>query len=269
MLLIATSGPLGKALELNPLQGIWWRALFSLFFIGVFIFLKGWSIKMHSFKDLKIISLGGILMAAHWVTYFFALQWAGVAIGMLSLFTYPVITAFLEPVLLKVKFDPKQLILALLICVGIYLIVPDFNFSNSSSKGLLIGLLSAFFYALRNISLKRPSSKYPGSVLMGYQMLATLVILAPSLFLFDIHLVKSQLPILLALALFTTTIGHTLFISSFKYFSISTASILSSVQPVFGIVMAFLFLGEVPALTTIIGGLIILSTVVVEGLKSK
>lgn len=48
--------------------------------------------------------LAGLFMGIHWVTYFYALQWSNVAIGMLSLFTYPVITAFLEPLFFKTHF---------------------------------------------------------------------------------------------------------------------------------------------------------------------
>ena len=43
----------------------------------------------------------------------------------------------------------------------------------------------------------------------------------------------------------TTAIGHTLMVTSLKHFSVTTASIISSLQPVYGIIMAFLFLSEI------------------------
>lgn len=265
ILMISTSGPLGRALDLNPIQGIFWRAFFALFFLGGYVYFKKFPMRIEDTKDLKTIVFSGVLMGIHWVTYFFALQWSGVAIGMLSLFTYPVITAFLEPLLLKVAFDKKQIFLALLICVGIYLIAPNLEEGGTNYAGIAIGLFSAFCYALRNVILKRQASKYNGSVIMTYQMGITLILLFPSLLFFDIAKVPSQIPILLALALFTTTVGHTLFIKSFQYFSIATVSILSGMQPILGIIMAFLFLGEVPSMQTVVGGLIILSTVAIEG----
>jgi drug/metabolite transporter (DMT)-like permease len=45
-------------------------------------------------------------------------------------------------------------------------------------------------------------------------------------------------------------------------------SILSSIQPVYGIILGVLFLNETPSITTLIGGVLILSTVVIEGVLS-
>ena len=56
---------------------------------------------------------------------------------------------------------------------------------------------------------------------------------------------------------------------SFKSFNISTASIISSVQPVYGILFGLLLLGEVPDGKTVLGGLLIVLTVVIEGVLSK
>ena len=74
---------------------------------------------------------------------------------------------------------------------------------------------------------------------------------------------------LLILALFTTAIGHTLFVKSFKYFSVSTASLMSSIQPIYGILLGLIFLGEIPISKTIIGGVLIISTVIIESILSK
>jgi drug/metabolite transporter (DMT)-like permease len=71
------------------------------------------------------------------------------------------------------------------------------------------------------------------------------------------------------LALVTTAIGHSLFINSLKYFSVSTASIVGSIQPIFGIIIAFIFLNEVPTLNTFIGGTLIIATVIIESIRSK
>jgi drug/metabolite transporter (DMT)-like permease len=73
----------------------------------------------------------------------------------------------------------------------------------------------------------------------------------------------------IVLALVTTAIGHTMFVHSLKYFKVSTASIIGSTQPVFGIIIAFIFLNEVPTWNTFIGGSLIISTVVIESIRSK
>jgi drug/metabolite transporter (DMT)-like permease len=77
------------------------------------------------------------------------------------------------------------------------------------------------------------------------------------------------LPYLVLLGLLTTAVGHSLLVHSLKYFSVSTASIIASVQPIFGIIIAYFFLSEIPTWNTFWGGLLILSTVVMESVRSK
>ena len=104
---------------------------------------------------------------------------------------------------------------------------------------------------------------------MFHQMFLVSVLLAPFLFYMDLTPIPSQLPYLILLAIITTAIGHTLFVKSLRFFDVSTASIISSLQPIFGIILAYLFLSEVPAANVYVGGTIILFSVIVESLRTK
>lgn len=267
MLFIGTSGALGRYVDLSVPVTIAVRAIVAFFLLFMYCKWKGISFDVRK-KDRFFIFLGGVLMGLHWITYFYALQWSSVAIGMLSLFTYPVITSFLEPLLLKTKFQQVHLLLGALLLLGIYFLVPDFNFDNSASMAVVIGVVSATCYALRNLLMKSKVATYDGSMLMCYQAGITGFLLIPALFFTNMDVVLGQWQALLALALLTTAIGHTLFLKSFKHFSITTASILSSVQPVYGILLGALFLSEIPTWSTIFGGLLIVASVVVESVRS-
>ena len=94
-------------------------------------------------------------------------------------------------------------------------------------------------------------------------------IIESELEILDTENIKTQYPYVLLLALLTTAIGHTLFINSLKYFKASTASIIGSSQPIFGIIIAYFFLNEIPTIHTFVGGALILSTVVIESIRSK
>lgn len=208
-------------------------------------------------------------MAAHWLFYFYALQWSSVAIGMLSLFTYPVITAFLEPIVLKTKFQKMHIVLGGLVLAGVYFLSPNFDMADSNTLAIFMGLISALAYALRNLILKSKIKRYQGSTLMVYQTAIIGIILIPVLFTADFEDVIGHWPGLLTLAVVTTAAGHTLFLMTFKNFSITTVSILSSVQPVYGILIGVFFLKEIPGLATIFGGILILSSVVIESFRSS
>ena len=107
------------------------------------------------------------------------------------------------------------------------------------------------------------------SIQMVYQLFVVMLLLLPFFLIYSDYQIQSDLPYLLLLGFITTALGHTLFLSSFKHFSISTASIISSVQPLFGIILGIIFLNEMPNVKNIIGGIIILGTVMVESIKSK
>ena len=269
VLLISTSGVLGRYISMPPPITIWLRCLLAALFLGVFIWYKKIDLRVANKKDWKTIIFSGLFFGAHWITYFYALQLSNVAIGMLSLFTYPVITALLEPLFFKTKLNNKHVFLGIVVLIGIYFLTPEFNLSNNYTKGVVFGVISSVFYALRNILLKKKISSYNGSMLMFYQMIIVTLVLWPAFFIFDVNPIANDVPALLVLALVTTSIGHTLFVMSFKNFSISTASIMSSVQPIYGVIFGFLFLSEIPASKTLIGGFLILTTVVIESINSR
>lgn len=268
MLFISTSGALGRYVQLPVPVAIGARAILA--FIALFLYCKwkGFGLKIDK-KDTGVILLSGLLMGTHWIAYFYALKLSNVAIGMLSIFTYPVITALLEPVLLKTKFQLVHMLLAVLVLTGMYFLSPTLNFDDSYTIAIGFGVFSALAYALRNILLKKKVSMYNGSMLMTYQTAIVGVLLFPFLFTVTSEAIVAQWHVLVALAILTTAIGHTLFLMTFKHFNITTVSILSSIQPVYGIIIGAIFLSEIPRGTTIIGGILILSSVVIESIRSK
>ncbi|MEM6514962.1 MAG: DMT family transporter [Bacteroidota bacterium] len=266
---ISTSGALGKYIDMPTPVIIWWRCALA----GLFLFLYGRfrkiKFKLNHNKDGASFVLAALLMGGHWITYFHALKLSNVAIGMLSLFTFPVITAILEPLFFKTKFDLIHVLLGFMVLIGIYILSPEFDIENTQLQGVLLGVLSAILYASRNLMLKSKSKTYNASVLMFYQVIILTLFLLPALFFMDGSNIKTQLPFLFVLALVTTAIGHTMFVNSLKHFKVSTASIIGSSQPVFGIIIAFLFLNEIPEWNIIFGGSVILLTVIIESIRSK
>ena len=167
-------------------------------------------------KDRKLLFVSTLFFGLHWYTYFYALQVSSVAIGMLSLYTFPVITALLEPIYFKTKFNKRHLFLALLVLIGLYLMAPEIDFSDKNTKGVLSGVLSAFFFAFRNLTMKKNSQKYETPVLMFYQFLGLAIGFAPFLWVYSTKNTLNFLPYLIGLSIFATAIGHNLFIKSFR-----------------------------------------------------
>ena len=236
--------------------------------LGLFVKWKGFSFTLAR-KDILAIALSGVFMGLHWITYFYSLQLSNVAIGMLSLFTYPVMTSLLEPVFLKTQFSKMHLLLGVLVLIGIYFLAPSFDTENDYFLAILIGLLSALCFAIRNLLVKTKIGSYNGSVVMWYQTLVIAIMLIPAYFIFDAEGFVKELPYIGMLALITTALGHTMFLFSIKRFSVTAASLMGSVQPIYGIILGIIFLNEIPGWRTVLGGSLILFSVVVESLRAS
>lgn len=267
--LISSSAVLGKHIDMPTPVIIWWRSSLALIILYLFCRIKKINLKIHSTRDKSTFFLSALFLGAHWVTYFYSVELSNVSIGVLSLFTFPAITSILEPLLTRTKFNKAHLLLGVLVLIGIYMLVPEFNIENSDVKGIIWGVFSALLFSLRNIILKSSSQKYNGTMVMMYQLLVITIVLSPVLYFLGISEIKTQYPYIIMLALLSTAIGHSLFIKSLKHFSASTTSIIVSTQPLFAIILAFIFLKEIPTSNTFIGGALIISTVIIESIRSK
>lgn len=268
-LFISTSGVLGKYIAMPSEVIIWFRSAIAMIFLYGFCKYKKISIKVPKFKHHIPLIISSLFMAIHWITYFYALKLSNVALGMLSLYTFPIITALLEPLFFKSKINPVHIILGGVVLIGVFILAPEFNLKSSNVRGILFGLFSALCYSIRLLILKQHVNQYHGSMLMLYQTSVITIVLIPVLFFMDVSNFQSQFPYLLVLAILTTAIGHSLMVHSLKFFSTTTATIISSIQPVFGIIIAFFIVNEVPEINTIWGGLLIISTVLIETRRIK
>ena len=158
--------------------------------------------------------------------------------------------------------------MGIMVLSGIYILAPNDMENNSNIvQGIIIGVISAIIYTFRNFLVRDQAKNYDGTAIMFYQVVVITVMLIPSLFLNEGHeKITTEYPYIILLALFCTAIGHTIFTKSLKYFSVTTCSMISSLQPIFGIILAYFFLGEGITVKTCIGGALILSTIAIEAI---
>ncbi|MGB0835144.1 MAG: DMT family transporter [Psychrobium sp.] len=239
--------------------------------LALIIRLQGDKLRLNSSKDYWIAIALGVTVGLHWVTYFSALQLAGVAVGMLSFFCYPVVTVFLEPLFTKTKPHLRDISCGLLVFVGVYLLVPELNLQNDTTIGVLIGVISGVLFALRNVLHKQYFSQYKGTQAMFYQTAVVAIMLLPfgeynplemSGLWVDGGL--GELGLLLILSIIFTAAPHSFLANCFKQLSAKTAGLVSCMQPVYGTALAALLLGQWPSWTVYIGGACIVFAAVFE-----
>ena len=264
VLIFGLTALFSKLIALTALEITLLRSIFAALVIAVIFFRKGTSLQLARLKDYGIVFLLGVLLAIHWVTYFHAMQVSSIAVGVIALYTFPIITVFLEPLFHGESPHIKDIASALAVLVGIYLLVPEFSLSNETTQGLLWGMFSALFFALRNIIQGHYFKGYTARHSLFYQTLVTFVVLLPFSFEVIPEVTHVQWGQLFILGIFFTALPHTLFAFSLMNLKAKTVSLVACVQVVYATVFAALLLSEWPQFSTIMGGLIVVSAAMYE-----
>jgi len=256
-------GLFGKWIPLPAPLIVLGRVVFACLALALVLGLRRQSLKLAPARDLALLALCGLVLAAHWTMFFRSVQVSTVAVGLLSYSSFPVFTTFLEPLVFRESWDPLSLMFAFISLAGVFLIVPGYDLANPVLQGVLWGLgagLSFSFLALLNRKLARGHSSL---TVAFYQDLFAVAFLAPFATVMDFRLTFRTLWLLAVLGVLGTAAAHTLFINGLKGVRARTASIISSLEPVYGIVLALAFLKESPSLRTVSGGALILAAALI------
>jgi len=210
----------------------------------------------------------GLLLCAHWLTYFKALKVSTAAVAILSLHTYPVITAIIEPFLFSERLRKSDILLAVVVFVGIAIMTPAMSLSDATTRGIVLGVISGLFFMARNLLTRKYVHQYTGSVLMFWQMLVTGLVLLPWLFIDRAAWTPATGGLLLLLGVVFTAVPHTLFSASFKHLSAKTVGIIATLLPFYAAFFGYLIHDEALSLRTVVGGSIILAAIVFETVRS-
>ncbi|MBU3190494.1 DMT family transporter [Clostridium bowmanii] len=266
--LFGIAGLFGKLLSLPPMIIVLGRVFFSsIFLLIIMLFLKK-DIKLKKKKDYLYLGIMGFILAIHWSAFFKSIQVSTVAIGLLIFSTFPVFVTFLEPYFFKEKIKTKDIVIAIITLMGVALVVPKFKLGNNLTEGVLWGILSSFTYAVLSMLNRKYVKEYSSIVIAFYEQFVATLVLIPFLFLIRPVFKPMDIILLVVLGVVFTAISHTLFINGLKNVKTQTAGIISSLEPVYGIIFALLVIGEIPTTREILGGIIILGTAFYSTIKS-
>lgn len=260
VVLFGMAGLFGKWLALSPFIIVLGRVFFASMALLLFFLLTKRDMRITPAKNFPVFILLGFILAVHWVAFFHSIQISTVAVGLLSYSSFPVFTAFLEPLFFKEKIKISTIFFALLCVFGIFLIIPQFDMNNSVYRGVLWGLFAGFTFSILTILNRKLSFRYSSLLITFYQDLWATLFLLPFFFILRPSPSAKDILLLLVLGIFCTALSHSLFIKGMRHIQAQTAAIISSLEPVYGIVLALLILNEIPAFRTILGGTVILGT---------
>lgn len=267
-LFFGLAGVLGKLSGLSAPQITLGRVCFAGVTLGLWALTTGSSLRPHRRRDVGLLILLGVILALHWTAFFQAIVVANVAIGLLAFSSFPLFTAALEPLLLRQRPSMPEILAALLILPGIALLVPSFSLDSSITRGVLWGLLAGVSFALLSVLNRGLAARYSSAMISLYQDGIAAFVLLPTAFLLPATgaLTPSTILILAALGVFCTALAHTLFITSMRDITAQLASVIAALEPVWGVVFAWLILSETPTTRTFLGGALIVGAALLPGM---
>ena len=220
-------------------------------------------------RDLGVLVGLGVILAVHWVPYFQAIRVSTVAVGTISLHTYPIITVLLEPLADRTRLRPLDATLAVIVLAGIIVLIPEFSVESAVSQGVVWGVISAILFTVRNLVVRRFVQRYSGATVMFYQTAVSALVLLPVIaFMGTLPETAAQWPLLLLLGTVFTAVTQALYANSLRALSAKTVSIIATMLPLYSTILALTILGEVPTVRTIVGGVVVIGAVLVETLRA-
>ena len=257
VVLMGATGIFARVIDLPAWEITGYRTAIAAAVLFAWVQWREGAVGLDSARDYARMLLLGVLLGLHWVTYFHAMQLSSVAIGMIALFAYPVMTVFLEPFFTRIRLNWRDLISGVLVLLGVYLLVPEFDLANNTTQGVLWGLFSALLFALRNILLGHWFSEVSAARSLAYQTAVTALMIAPALLWVGELPRVGDVGLVLLLGVLFTAVAHALLGYSLRFLRPKTVGLVSCMQPVYGVLYALLLLGSVPTLATIVGGLLV------------
>lgn len=247
ILLAGFTGILGRLITLNEGLLVWYRLFFTVIFLWAMYALTPKSSPSGKAGLLPVYVVGG-LVALHWVFFYASIKYANVSIGLVCFSAVSFFTAVFDPIITGRKNDIREWMLGLLVMVGIYLI---FHFDPKYKTGIILGVISSALAALFTIFNKSLLKKHSAMDLTRHQLTGgwmLLTVLLPAyLNFFPVQtLVPSWSDIgwLLFLSLFCTVLAYNLSMSALRSISPFTVNLSYNLEPLYGILLAFLLYRE-------------------------
>ncbi len=241
------TGILGRLITLNEGLIVWYRLMFTA--ATMWILFGGMKkLQKISIPDILKIAGVGFIAAMHWATFYGSIKYANVSVALVCFAAIGFFTALFEPIILRKRLNRVELLLGLITLSGIYII---FHFDTQFKTGIILGIISAILASLFPIFNREFLKRINVETMLTWQQtggLITLSILLP--FYLQKFPVETIIPNLnnigwlLVLSWFCSVIAFQLSSNALKRLSAFTVNLTFNLEPVYGIILAFIIYKE-------------------------
>ena len=257
-----------RLITATPLAICFWRGLLGGSLLLIIYLIYGLLSKDNKRLDFTLKEILIILcIALSTICFVLSVNYTTVANTLFLLSTAPFFSIFLSYFLLGEKIRLKDFSASLVALIGVFIISLGSQASNNTiatSLGDFFGIGIAIFTALVLTLARHGSSKLViRSNAIGMYAVALLVL--PFVKNFSVE--QETILYLLILCLICVPIGSLLILTGPKYISASEVSLIILLQVILAPILAWLILKEYPGLSSLVGGIFVISAVLIVNLK--
>jgi drug/metabolite transporter (DMT)-like permease len=240
------TGIIGKLLHQESFIIVWYRVFIASLGLLAYLWFTKSSFSVKRTHILPVV-LVGIVVALHWITFYYAIQISTASLGILCLATTTVHVVWLEPLIMKTAFQWKKLFFSLMVVAGVAFIARDFKGDVLLATG--IGLLSALLAGIFSVSNAKLSQTIPAPILSIYELTTGWVGISLYLLITQVpakmfYLSWSDLWWLLFLGLVCTSFAFIVAINLVKKLGAYTVSLTINLEPIYTMILAVVLLNE-------------------------
>ena len=269
--------PLGAATlrPIDPLILSQTRATFSLLVLLALLGSRGWErIKLPG-RDLAYCLLLGMLgVAISNYFYYVAIQRTNVATAIIVQYTAPVWVLIYVVARGQQKLSLQKIAAVALAVIGIALVINVFSHGSVlrlDFYGLAAALLASFSFAFYNVAGHRILARYDRWRVLVWTLAAASafwLVVNPPWKILSAHYVPAQWLFLFVFSMISVLGAFSLYFLGLQHLEPTRAIIASCLEPVFSILLAAMFLGEVLRPVQVVGIVFVLSAIVIVQRRS-
>lgn len=237
---------LGKLITLDAIQLVWYRMLIAFLALGIILKLRGRTLRVNRPVFWRLTGIG-FVVAFHWITFFHAIKISTISVTLGCLASTTLFTSLLEPALVRRPLVWLEVVTGFLIITGLYLI---FQFEPNHIAGIVTALTSAFLAGLFTVLNKMMIAKHRPLVISFYEMGGgflgiTLFMIVNGTFSHGLQVpLLSDWFFLILLGVVCTAYAFAASVKVMDVLSAYTVVLTINLEPVYGILLAFVFFGE-------------------------
>jgi drug/metabolite transporter (DMT)-like permease len=237
---------LAKLISLGEASLLWWRLFLTVLVLGIYFIVSKRKIAYSKSLIVKVMGVGAIV-GLHWLCFFGSVKWGNVSIALVCFSLAGFFSALLEPLLLKKKMSWMEVFLGSISVVGVYII---FHFDARYKLGIALGVACAALSSLFSIFNKKLVPQIDKIAMTAFEMFGALIMLSiiTPFYVFGANASFLPMPLdwlwLGILSVLCTVWAFALQLGALKYISAFTLNLSYNLEPVYGIILAFLIFNE-------------------------